>query len=812
MASAVSNVNNSAMSSIYGNRNVLSGLASGMDTESMIENAVSGIKTKITTLQKKRTSLEWQQEAYRSIIDKMVSFNNKYMSYTSSTNLLSSSFFDKATTITPGGTNASKVTATGKSTSQIILNSISQLATAARYAVSGSALTGSDGVSISAGTAVDLTQQMDVSTMTGSMTLNYGNKTTTINFDELEIFTGADGKPDPQKLADAITKKLDDQKIVTGTGESVSASSLIGVTVEGGSIKFTDKKNAGNEVSISGASSAIQGALGLTISADNKPTSIILTDANVLTRKVTTAEYLQGKEINLTLDKTSKKIKLPSADEIAAYKTSNPGATDAQAFTGALQTKVDAAFGKLSSGESKVKVSNLDATGNTLKLNFNVAAGSSLHISSQIGAALGMENTETSYVNLSRKLSALKGPDGNSLLNDAMALKNPDGTFKTDSEGKKLYSFQLNGVEIGQYTEDTALETVLRDVRSNTEANVDVSFSQTTNQFVFTSKNTGASGGVEFGGGLAQAMFGNTKNADGSAAAGYTAGQDAIFTATINGQKMELTRSSNNVDLDGMSMTLQGTFTEGSGDVTFTTKSDADKIVGAIKSMVEDYNAMVKEIREQFSTTPLQSSKGKKYEPLTEEDKASMSESAVAAYEKNAKKGLLFADRDLSSLYEKLRSSISPTGNDGSALREMGISTTYSQGLTTISLDENKLRGMLESNPDAVKDAFTKSKDADGASTNGLMQSLKKQMDQYASVTGATKGILVQKAGTTYSSLSLLKNTLQSNMSTIDAQITKWETKMSDQIDRYTSKFTQLEKLISQMNSQSSALSGMMGG
>ena len=275
---------------------------------------------------------------------------------------------------------------------------------------------------------------------------------------------------------------------------------------------------------------------------------------------------------------------------------------------------------------------------------------------------------------------------------------------------------------------------------------------------------------------------------------------------------MELTRSSNNVDLDGMSMTLQGTFTEGSGDVTFTTKSDADKIVGAIKSMVEDYNAMVKEIREQFSTTPLQSSKGKKYEPLTEEDKASMSESAVAAYEKNAKKGLLFADRDLSSLYEKLRSSISPTGNDGSALREMGISTTYSQGLTTISLDENKLRGMLESNPDAVKDAFTKSKDADGASTNGLMQSLKKQMDQYASVTGATKGILVQKAGTTYSSLSLLKNTLQSNMSTIDAQITKWETKMSDQIDRYTSKFTQLEKLISQMNSQSSALSGMMGG
>ena len=812
MASAVSNVNNSAVSSIYGNRNVLSGLASGLDTESMIENAVSGIKTKITTLQKQRTSLEWQQEAYRSIIDKMVSFTNKYTSYASATNLLSSSFFDKATAVTPGGANAAKVTATGKSTSEILVNSISQLATAARYAVSGSALVGGDGLSISAGTAVDLTQQMDVSTMTGAMTLNYGSKTVTINFDELEVFTGADGKPDPQKLADAITKKLGEQKIITSTGDSVAASTLIGVKAEGGTISFTDLNNAGNEVGISNASSAIQTALGIAPTADSKVGSITLTDANVLSKKISTAEYLAGKEVSFTLDKLSKKITLPSAAELTAYKTANPAATDAQAFAGALQTKLDTAFGKLSSGESKVKVGNLDATGATLKLNFSVAKGSSLQVSSQIGAALGMSNTETSYANLSHTLSTLKAADGSSLLTDAMAVKNSDGSIKTNSDGKKLYSFQLNGVEIGQYTEDTALETVLRDIRSNTEADVNVSFSQTTNQFMFTAKSTGAGGQVVFGNGLATAMFGSTKNPDGSAAAGDTAGQDAILTATINGQKMELTRSTNNVEIDGMTVNLQGTFAEGSGDISFTTKSDADKIVTAVKSMVEDYNAMVKELREQFSTTPLQKSNGKKYEPLTEEDKASMSESAVAAYEKKAKQGQLFADRDLSAVYEKLRSAISPTGTDGTALREMGISTNYSQGLTTISLDETKLRNMLSSNPDAVKEAFTKSKDTDGAATNGLMQSLKTQLDQYASVTGATKGILVQKAGSTYSSLSLLKNTLQKNMGNIDTQITKWENKMSDQIDRYTSKFTQLEKLINQMNSQSSAFSGMLGG
>ena len=64
---SVSSVSSSS-SSIYGNKNVISGLASGMDTESMIENAVSGYKTKISTLQQKRTKVEWQQEVYRSII------------------------------------------------------------------------------------------------------------------------------------------------------------------------------------------------------------------------------------------------------------------------------------------------------------------------------------------------------------------------------------------------------------------------------------------------------------------------------------------------------------------------------------------------------------------------------------------------------------------------------------------------------------------------------------------------------------------------------------------------------------------------
>ena len=144
-------------------------------------------------------------------------------------------------------------------------------------------------------------------------------------------------------------------------------------------------------------------------------------------------------------------------------------------------------------------------------------------------------------------------------------------------------------------------------------------------------------------------------------------------------------------------------------------------------------------------------------------------------------------------------------------IRSIGIKTSYEDGLTTLSLDENALREALEQNPDQVKDAFTKSKE-NGAASDGLMASIQKVTDRYAATTGATKGILIEKAGSKYSPSAALNNTLLEQMKDIDKQVDKWQAKMSDKVDYYTNKFTQLEMLIAQMNSQSSSLAGMMGG
>ena len=828
MASISSLMSSGSSSSIYGSRNsnIISGLASGMDTEAMIEGMVQGYQQKITQLGQDRTMLQWQQSAYQSISDKLVEFSRKYMSYNSpATNLFSASFFNNAILTSANGTYADLVSATGKSSSTIVLNAVAQLAEAARYTHDASGLD----TSLGKGEPVKLGEKQPLSTMSGSLTLEYGNKKVTLDFGELELFNKADGTLDTAKFQTALQDKLKEQKITTSSGDQVSADTLIDVKVDSnGTVTLSDKKGAGNNVHFSGATGDLK---NLVNSADAEGTSsfTLSTTEKVVKEDATKAEYLSGKSFTVTLNGQTKTFTLgeidPSKGNLHEQVKQN------------LQEGLDKAFGK-----GKITV-DMDTTGpGERSFSFSVSNGDTFRITSPVGEVLGLgENGVTSYVDTGKTLGDLLGrtSDGAGLngltggelaraIGDVTEIKDKDGKvtsrvdsegntvdeqgFRLDKDGKRFQEYELtvNGVSIGKYNKDTALETVLNDINSNTEAGVSVSFSKTTNQFVFTAKETGAGGRVEIGGELGERLFGKVNVTDKDH---YTAGQDAKFTATINGQKMEFSRSSNTFDLDGMSITLNGTFEvkDGETPVTFSSKTDTDKIIDVVKTMVEDYNAIVSEVKKAYSDMPLEKSDGSRYKPLTDEDKADMTESEIKAYEEKAKTGILFMDRDLSSLYSALRSAVAPGGSDGSFLRSIGIKTSYEDGLTTLSLDENALREALEQNPDQVKDAFTKSKE-NGAASDGLMASIQKVTDRYAATTGATKGILIEKAGSKYSPSAALNNTLLEQMKDIDKQVDKWQAKMSDKVDYYTNKFTQLEMLIAQMNSQSSSLAGMMGG
>ena len=231
----------------------------------------------------------------------------------------------------------------------------------------------------------------------------------------------------------------------------------------------------------------------------------------------------------------------------------------------------------------------------------------------------------------------------------------------------------------------------------------------------------------------------------------------------------------------------------------------------AVKSFVNDYNEMVTQIKNAYSTMPLQRSNKLFYEPLTDDDKEGMTDSAIEDWEEKAKTGILFGDRDLSSLYSRLTSAVSMYGQDGADLKAAGITVNYSNGLSTLSFDEKILRDTLDSDPDRVKDIFSKSTD-NGAATNGLVAAIKEPLEVFGGTTGATKGTLVEKAGSPLAPTSIYSNYIQKQLDNLDTQIEKWQDKMSDQVDYYTTQFSKLEQLIAQMNSQSSSLAQMMGG
>ena len=933
MASISGASRSNTTSSLYNSANVISGLASGLDTEGMIENLVKGYQTKINTLNQKVTKTEWKQDAYRSIIQKMVGFSSKYTSYTSSTNLMSASFFNSAVKVAAQGLYADKVTASGKTSSDIVLNSVKQLAAAAQYRT-GSNLKAGDGRSIEAEAGVDLKGKTTLGSLSGSLTLTYGSNNITLSFDEVadkealeEIKSKykADNNrnmSETEALAALINQKLEGQKISFSGGTSADAKDRIEVRADGNTITFADKSSAGNSVYLSGASGNVEDALGLDLenAKEDKPAAIKLNYDFSTTKEVNNAIYLSEKTMNLSLDGSTRQIKLPkiTGSESAGYKiVDNDGkALDytAENYTKVLNDSLSKAF------KGKVTVENKGADGE-LKLRFNVQEGSDLIINTDVGETLGIGRSATSYMNTSKTLEDLLGKDK---LEGLTPAKDKNGKELLDDKGNKLYEFKINDVVIGNYSKDTKLSDIMSDINSNKEAGVKVSYSQTTKNFTFTAKETGADSEIKINGGLAEAMFGSTEVPDNSGgsfaesygvkwlqdgesakftfsipevgshefsitkdtsiedvvnklnksligqnhsfsynkftgqieakdresgaklelkitdmyddevsfdeskapAINYTPGRDAEFTVTVNGETINMKRASNSVNIDGLTINMHDTF-DGSVDkegkpsvdsagkptnsVTFKTSTDSDKIVEAIKTMIEDYNTMMTEIKAAYSTMPYQKSNGSfaNYEPLTEDDRAGMSESAIERYEEKAKQGILFGDRTLSTLYDKMRNIFSPAGEDGAFLRAMGISTSFSisDGTQAVTLDEDKLRAMLDSDPDRVAEVFTKT-----SGTGGVMQNLKTQLDNYAKTTGEPKGILIQQAGSPLSSLSLLNNSWQKEIDNLDTQIEKWQDKLSSQVDRYTQQFSRLEQLINQMNSQSSTLAGLMGG
>ncbi len=810
MATISSLTSTSSSSSVYGSQSKgIGGLVSGLDTDELIDGMTIGTRTKIAKQKQSKTLLSWKTDAYRAISDKLVSFASSYTSYSSSKNLLNTNLFSRSV-ITASGTNSSNVTVSGRVSSgqQLTVNGIKQLAQDASFTSTESLSNNSISTeAIDFGTA-------DTCNLVGkTFTVKYGSTSYSVTMPEKSgggVYTSAD------EVAVGMNAALADVEISSGK----TLADVMSVTTNGNILDFKNTDGIGNGLKITGGDSTLLSTLGITSGSntlvDRSITSTGLNayaavDTNSLSAEKTFIERMSGKTLTFNYNGTSQTITFD--DETKLNETD---------FEDYLQSKLNSAFGK-----GRVQVS-MDSS-NKLEFNTVLPSGSEdtssvLTISSGstgllgAGSVFGIKSGSTNKLNLTNTLA-------NSGLKDVENAGLVDGTE---------YEIRINGesIKINYIEGKTTLQNILSEINSNEDADVKISYQTNSDSFTIVSTQNGASGSVEIGdtngdlNELERLLFGKRDSngkidSSSNELNGKTVeGKDAIILVDFDGEggsdPVEISRGTNSFTLDGMKIVANSTFgyeknsttgdleyVEGTEAIKFNASVDTTKTIDAIKSMIEEYNALV-----EASNTAVSEKRNRSYSPLTDEQKEDMSESEITAWEKKAKAGMLFGDTDISSLTSDLRYAFLNVTADGLSLSDIGITVSSNwEDNGKITLDETALKSALEEDPEKVQRLFTDELVDNNLATGGIMSRMKAITDKYAKTTGATKGILVQKAGSTKSALSMLDNSLQNQMDDIDDIIEKLEDKLDTERTRYQNQFTQLEVLMQKLNTQSGWLS-----
>lgn len=489
---------------------------------------------------------------------------------------------------------------------------------------------------------------------------------------------------------------------------------------------------------------------------------------------------------------------------------------------------------------------------------------------------LGMKSGDSNKlnVNVSIKDSGLVGANGLKAVKvpkldaDGNEVKDDAGNVQYEYDGKEVFEFTINGEKF-HFNADEKISNIISAINKS-DAGVTMSYNETSDSFTIKANDTGSARSIDIqdtNGNLAEVLFGKRevdsegnvtgyqrvqrdkdgnveKNLDGSDKAligadgkvlesKYKKGEDAIIRVDFgDGQDpMEITRDTNTFDIDGLSITASGKFgyeevlnddgtpkldangkvimkpseTAMEDAVTFEANVDSDKAVDAVKEMVDAYNELIELVNKELTTK-----RDRDYAPLTDEQKEDMTENEIKLWEEKAKAGMLFNDSDIRALSDELAMIFINT--DIQALEDAGITMSSDWAENgKLSFDEEKFRAAVEADPEAISKLFAGEKNA-GDAFDGVMTSMNNLCEKYAKTTGATKGILIERAGNKSAPLSLMSNSFLTEMKEIDDIIKALNERLKSERTRYSNQFTDLEVLMSQMSSQSSWLTQQFAG
>lgn len=786
------------------------GLASGIDRDALIEQMTARTTSKITSKKQAMTKLEWKRDAYRSISNKIIDLQDNYLSYSATKSLKNSDFFAKNQVSVQGDPDYTKyISATGNAdtASRVSVLGVNRLATSATL-ISGEKKTDSaitlggisesdfknkevktsnlSGTKLTFGT-YSITDKKFTEEATFTFPTSYekkldGGKTETVTID----YTASS-----DKIKDQLNEALDSQGFLGKDGKSGIKFTLNGDKIQ---ISQTDSiTDKGKSCVIRETSSALK-SLGFNsgnMNQDEIDNGISLKEFNDHTSSFEAAAitkqplsgYLKGKSISVSYGGQTKNIELiGDKEEIKDFK----------AFKDSLQNKLDKAFGsgKVTVGTvGEGQNDSLTFTAKDNKQTLQISADSK-----ELQNALGITSTQ------SNKIST-----GSSLWENRVKL----GLGKYDTKEKlndALKNFTVNGAKIDNITADTTVDGLLTAINNNKDAGVTATYLGSENKFVLSSNEKGEGRKITLGADpkdttdAANLIFGGVSQD----------GTDGEMSILYNGVQTTITSSSNTFSIDGLDIRATNTFNTGSataeGGVSFTASADTEKVTETVKKFIEAYNAMIDEVRTQATTKP-----DSNYKPLTDDQKNEMNETSIKNWEDKAKEGILYnssALKDLDNATQGIFSSMMINGVSYDDLEKIGISFSddYTAG-GKIVFDEEKFKTAMDSDPEKVSDLFT--------GTHGIVNTIDSTLStyatRYASRNGNSYGVLIEEAGSEKLSLTLTNNSIYKELKDMQETITNLQSQLSTEQDRYISQFTQMERLINQMNSQSSYLSQLGG-
>lgn len=785
------------------------GLASGIDRDALIEQMTARTTSKITSKKQAMTKLEWKRDAYRSISNKIIDLQDNYLSYSATKSLKNSDFFAKNQVSVQGDPDYTKyISATGNAdtASRVSVLGVNKLATSATL-ISGEKKTDS-AITLGGISASDFSnKEIKTSNLSGTK-LTFGTYsitdkqfTTEATFTfptsyEKKLDNGKtetvtiDYTASSDKIVEQLNEALDSQGFLGKDGKSGIKFTLNGDQIQ---ISQTDSiTDKGKSCVIRETSSALK-SLGFNsgkMNQDDIDNGISLDEFNASSNKSSfeaaaitkqpLSGYLKGKSISVSYGGQTKNIELiGDKEEIKDFK----------AFKDSLQNKLDKAFGsgKVTVGEGQN--GSLTFTAKDNKQTLQISADSK-----ELQNALGITSTQ------SNKIST-----GSSLWENRVKL----GLGKYDTKEKlndALKNFTVNGAKIDNITADTTVDGLLTAINNNKDAGVTATYLGSENKFVLSSNEKGEGRKITLGADpkdttdAANLIFGGVSQD----------GTDGEMSILYNGVQTTITSSSNTFSIDGLDIRATNTFNTGSataeGGVSFTASADTEKVTETVKKFIEAYNAMIDEVRTQATTKP-----DSNYKPLTDDQKNEMNETSIKNWEDKAKEGILYnssALKDLDNATQGIFSSMMINGVSYDDLEKIGISFSddYTAG-GKIVFDEEKFKTAMDSDPEKVSDLFT--------GTHGIVNTIDSTLStyatRYASRNGNSYGVLIEEAGSEKLSLTLTNNSIYKELKDMQETITNLQSQLSTEQDRYISQFTQMERLINQMNSQSSYLSQLGG-